>query len=486
MRGKVNRDAVEETGNVAALTHEGEGVVRGTQGAETGKAGTKTAFVAGALPGESIRFKRVRRHRQHDEGELLEVLTASSDRVTPKCAHFGVCGGCALQHLSADAQIAAKDAEVRDNFERVAKVEPDTWLEPMRGPVWSYRRRARLGAKFVIKKGRVVVGFRERLAPYVAQLARCEVLAPPVGELISPLAELLGTLSIRERLPQIEVAVADNVTALVLRVLEPPTAEDLEKLTGFQAAHAVRFYLQPGGLDTIRPLQGEVDPLVYRLPRFNLEMEFLPSDFIQINRSINDALVSRAVELLGVTGESRVLDLFCGLGNFTLPLASVAGRVVGVEGDQALVARARHNAVRNAVDNVEFHAADLFKPFAVPGGPGRLGSQPAGSAASGAAEPLGPVPPWAGGVGYTHVLLDPPRAGAREILPYVASLRPQAVLYISCHPGSLARDVGILAHEFGFAVRAAGVIDMFPHTGHVESLAVLTPGRACGQHRVRR
>src|SRR6185312_12788411 len=203
---------------------------------------------------------------QHDEGELLEVLTASGDRVTPKCAHFGVCGGCALQHLASDAQIAAKDAEVRDNFERVAKVEPDTWLEPMRGPVWSYRRRARLGAKYVIKKGRGVVGFRERLAPYVAELARCEVLAPPVGALVSPLAELLGELSIRERLPQIEVAVADNVTALVLRVLEPPAAEDLEKLQRFGARHGVRFYLQPGGLDTVRALEGEVDPLVYRLP----------------------------------------------------------------------------------------------------------------------------------------------------------------------------------------------------------------------------
>ncbi|HEY4215383.1 MAG TPA: 23S rRNA (uracil(1939)-C(5))-methyltransferase RlmD [Steroidobacteraceae bacterium] len=469
MRGKVNRDAVEELGSVAALTHEGEGVVRGTQGTEPGKPGTKTVFVAGALPGESIRFKRVRRHRQHDEGQLLEVLTASSDRVTPKCVHFGVCGGCALQHLSPEVQIAAKDAEVRSNFERVARIEPDTWLEPMRGPVWGYRRRARLGAKYVIKKGRGVVGFRERLAPYVAELTRCEVLAPPVDGLITPLAELLGDLSIRERLPQIEVAVADNVTALVLRVLEPPTGDDLDKLRRFGAAHGVQFYLQPGGLDTVRALEGKVDPLLYRLPRFNLEMEFLPTDFIQINGAINETLVSRAVDLLGLTADSQVLDLFCGLGNFTLPLARVAGRVVGVEGDRALVERARHNARRNGLTNAEFHVADLFKPFAVPGGPGRGGGQ--------AGESPGPAPPWATGVSYTHILLDPPRAGAREILPYVATLRPQAVLYVSCHPGSLARDVGVLVHEFGFAVRAAGVIDMFPHTGHVESLAVLTPGR---------
>ena len=449
---------------VAALTHEGEGVVRADATAG------KTVFVPGALPGETIRFRRTRRHRQHDEGQLLEVLTASPDRVVPKCAHFGVCGGCALQHLSPEAQIAAKEAELRDNFARVAKVMPDTWFEPLRGPVWSYRRRARLGAKFVFKKGRAVVGFRERLAPYVAALDRCEVLAPPVGAMLAALAEMITELSIRERLPQIEVAVADNAVALVLRVLDAPSAADLAKLRAFAAAHAVRFYLQPGGLNTVRELEaGDAPaashaPLVYRLPRFGLELEFAPTDFLQINGAINEALVSRAVDLLDLSGDSAVLDLFCGLGNFTLALAKVAGRVVGVEGDKTLVERARHNAERNGLRNVEFHVADLFK------------SAPAAVHRESGQSSAGAPSSWAR-LGYTHVLLDPPRAGAREILPYVASLRPRTVLYISCHPGSLARDVGILVHDHGFAVRAAGVLDMFPHTGHVESMALLTPGR---------
>jgi len=428
-----------ETATVAGLTHEGEGVVRGG----------KTAFVAGALPGETIRFHRSRRHRHHDDGQLLEIIEPSTSRVDPKCAHFGVCGGCALQHLSPEAQIEARQAELRENFERLARVTPQTWFEPMRGPIWSYRRRARLGAKYVIKKGRVLVGFRERAAPYVAQIDRCEVLAEPVGAMIAPLAQMIGELSIRDRLPQIEVAVADNAVALVLRVLEPPTAADLEKLRAFAAAHGVRFYLQPGGLETVRELEAGGPPLYYRLARFGLEIEFQPTDFVQINGAVNETLVSRAIELLNPGPDSAVLDLFCGLGNFTLALAKVAGSVVGVEGEATLVERARHNARRNGIENAEFHVGDLFKE-------------------------VSPGTAWAKRK-YTHVLLDPPRAGAREIVPLVAKLAPRNVVYISCHPGSLARDVGILAHEHGFHVAAAGVLDMFPHTGHVESIAVLRP-----------
>ncbi len=435
---------VDEIASVAALTHEGEGIVR---------AG-KTAFVAGALPGETVRFRRTRTHRQHDDAQLLEVIEPSAARVTPKCRHFGTCGGCALQHLAPEAQLEAKHAELRDSFERVAQVTPEEWLEPLRGPVWAYRRRARLGAKYVIKKGRVVVGFRERLAPYVAEVERCEVLSPPVGAMIGPLASMLTGLSIRDRLPQIEVAVADNAVALVLRVLQPPTAEDADRLLEFARAHGVRFYLQPKGLDSVRPLAQEpMEPLVYRLPRFDLELEFAPTDFVQINAAINEALVSRALELLGLSPDSTVLDLYCGLGNFTLPLAKVARHVVGVEGDRTLIERARHNAGRNGIDNVEFHVADLSQAVA----PGTV--------------------PWMGR-SFTHVLIDPPRVGAREILPAIAALVPRTVLYISCHPGSLARDVGILAHEFGFVVRVAGVLDMFPHTGHVESIALLQRGNS--------
>jgi 23S rRNA (uracil1939-C5)-methyltransferase len=439
LKAPAKATATPEFGTVAALTHEGEGIVRGG----------KTAFVAGALPGEQISFIRTKRHRQHDEGRLLEVITPAPERVTPRCAHFGVCGGCALQHLTAEAQLAAKQAELRDNLERIARVLPETWFDPIRSPPWSYRRRARLGAKYVAKKGRVVVGFRERLAPYVAALDRCEVLAAPVGELIEPLSALLTGLSIRERMPQIEVAVGDNATALVLRVLIPPSESDLAALRAFETAHGVRFYLQPGGVETVQPLTGGLPPLVYRHPRFDVELEFSPTDFVQVNGPVNALLVERAVELLSPGPDSSVLDLFCGLGNFTLALARRAGRVVGVEGESGLVRRAEANARRNGIGNAEFHVADLAKEAS-------------------------DLPMWAGRA-YSHVLLDPPRAGAREMLPTVARLGPKAVLYISCHPGSLARDIGMLVETYGFALRAAGVVDMFPHTTHVESLALLTP-----------
>jgi 23S rRNA (uracil1939-C5)-methyltransferase len=422
----------------------------------------KTVFVAGALPGERIRFRRSRRHKQHDDGVLLEVLEPAADRVTPRCAHFGVCGGCALQHLDPASQIAAKQQELRDNLERIARTMPDEWFEPMRGPVWSYRRRARLGVKYVPKKGRVLVGFRERLAPYVAELARCEVLSEPAGSLITPLAGMIMTLSIRERLPQIEVAIADNAVALVLRVMAPPTEADLEILRAFEREHGLRLYLQPAGLDSVARLdpgpQGRAEeaPLHYRLPAFDLTLELNPTDFIQVNGAMNEALVTRAVELLAPQPGSRVLDLYCGLGNFTLALARRAGHVVGVEGDAELVRRARENARRNGLSNAEFHVADLMQP--VPSSAGWVDSR--------------------GDSHYPYVLLDPPRAGAREMLPTVARLAPKRVLYISCHPGSLARDIGMLVHDHGFRLRAAGVLDMFPHTTHVESLAVLEPAGA--------
>jgi 23S rRNA (uracil1939-C5)-methyltransferase len=429
-----------EAATVAALTHAGEGVIRDG----------KTVFVPGALPGENIKFRRTRTHRQHDEAELVEVLTAAPERVVPRCPHFGVCGGCALQHLAPEAQLEARQVELQDNLERLGKVTPQTWLPPLRGPVWGYRRRARLGAKFVTKKGRVLVGFRERLAPFIADVQHCDVLTPPVGDLITPLAELIMSLSIRERVPQIEVAVADNAVALVFRVLEPPSADDLERLRAFRTARGVRVYLQPKGLDSIHELDTPGEPLRYGLPKFKVELEFLPTDFIQINGAVNEALVSRAVELLELTPSSEVLDLFCGIGNFTLPMARTARRVVGVEGDAALVARARHNAQRNQLENTEFHVADLAR---LPG-----------------------TAPWLH-KGYTHVVLDPPRAGALDVLASVASLEPQRVLYISCHPGSLARDLGVLVNEHGFTLEAAGVLDMFPHTAHFESLALLSPGK---------
>ncbi|HEY6516543.1 MAG TPA: 23S rRNA (uracil(1939)-C(5))-methyltransferase RlmD [Steroidobacteraceae bacterium] len=432
---------MRETAEVVGLTHDGQGIVR---------AG-KTVFVAGALPGETVSFERTRKHRQHDDGKLLEVVRPAAERVTPRCAHFGVCGGCALQHLAPEAQVAMKEQELRDNLERVGHVECRAWLPALRGPAWGYRRRARLGAKFVPKKGKVVVGFRERLAPYVADLTRCEVLAEPIGGLVHALGQLLGTLDIHQHVPQIEVAVADNTTALVLRVLKPPSTQDCAKLRDFAAHHALRLYLQSGGLDSIAELavgDAAAAPLNYALPAFDLTLDFAPTDFVQVNGAVNQALVGRAMELLRPSAQSRVLDLYCGLGNFTLALARTAGHVVGVEGEAGLVERARHNARRNGLANVEFHASDLSKPTELPAG-------------------------WLRGR-YTHVLLDPPRVGAApEMLAAIGRLTPERVLYVSCHPGSLARDVGILVHEHGFTLEAAGVVDMFPHTAHVESMAIL-------------
>jgi 23S rRNA (uracil1939-C5)-methyltransferase len=430
-----------ETAEVVGLTHDGQGIVR---------AG-KTVFVAGALPGETVSFERVRKHRRHDDGKLLEVLRPAAARITPRCAHFGVCGGCALQHLSPEAQVAMKEQELRDNLERVGHVEYRTWLPALRGPAWGYRRRARLGAKYVPKKAKVVVGFRERLAPYVADVTLCEVLAEPVGTLVQALAQVLGTLDIHQHVPQIEVAVADNATALVLRVLKTPSAQDHAKLHDFAARHALRLYLQSGGLDSVEELvvgDATAAPLSYALPAFDLTLDFAPTDFVQVNGAVNRQLVTRATELLRPSAESTVLDLYCGLGNFTLALARSAGRVVGVEGEAGLVERARHNARRNGLSNVEFHVGDLAKPAELPQG-------------------------WLRGR-YTHVLLDPPRVGAApEMLAAIARLAPERVLYVSCHPGSLARDLGILVHEHGFMVESAGIVDMFPHTAHLESMALL-------------
>jgi 23S rRNA (uracil1939-C5)-methyltransferase len=301
----------------------------------------------------------------------------------------------------------------------------------------------------VDKKGKVLVGFRERGSPLLADLQSCEVLAAPVGGLIAPLAELVGTLDIRRKLAQVEVAVADEVTALVLRVLEDPTPADLAKLAAFEASRGVALYLQRGGLDTVVPLTPPAAPLRYALPGLPAGIEFAPTDFVQVNGALNRLMVERAIELLDPRPADRALDLFCGLGNFSLPLARRVAAVVGVEGDAALVARARANAARNGIDNASFHAADL-----------------AAGAQGGA---------WAQAA-WDLVLLDPPRAGAREILPVAASSRPRRIVYVSCHPGSFARDAGILVGEHGYRLLAAGIMDMFPHTSHVESIALFEPG----------
>ncbi len=433
--------AVVETGVVADLTHEAEGVVRGSE------LGGKTVFVAGALPGERISFRRRSFHKSHDEAELLEVIEPSPDRVTPKCAHFGVCGGCALQHLSPAAQIASKQQELAQNLARIGNVSPESWLPPLLGPEWAYRRRARLSSRYVAKKGRSLVGFREKQGKYVADVARCEVLAEPVGALVGTLAELLTGMERRESIPQIEVALSDGERVLVMRVLDPLPEADLARLRAFERERSLRILLQPGGLETIAPLTPGPLDLHYLIEEFDLRLDFGPTDFVQVNAAINRSMVARAIELLEVRPTDRVLDLYCGLGNFTLPLARRAAAVAGVEGEAGLIGRARANARANGIENAEFHVGDLSVA------PDR-------------------TIPWMRGP-YDAVLLDPPRVGAREVLSAVAHLAPRRVVYISCHTGSLARDLGVLTHELGFRLRAAGVLDMFPHTTHVESVAVL-------------
>jgi 23S rRNA (uracil1939-C5)-methyltransferase len=375
----------------------------------------------------------------------VEILVPSPDRVTPVCAHFGVCGGCSLQHLAPAAQLAAKERQLIENLERIGRVRPERVLAPVRGAPVGYRRRARLGVKYVHKKGRVLAGFRERNKPYLADLRRCEILLERFATLPAELAALTETLSIRERLPQVELAAGDAGAALVFRVMEPPSAEDREKLARFGERLEVAVYLQPGGLDTIQPLEGTPAALAYLVDAGQVRLEFGPADFIQVNREVNLAMVDRALELLDPGPADRVLDLFCGLGNFTLPLARRAASVVGVEGDEALVQRARDNARRNALSNAEFHRDNLFEPS----GLGAWADEP-----------------------HDLVLLDPPRAGALEIMERMPQWRPRRVVYISCHPGSLARDAGILVEGQGFRLVGSGVMDMFPHTTHVESVAV--------------
>lgn len=429
-----------EIATIGSVSHDGRGIA-----AVDGK----KVFVVGALEGEEVRFQRRKSRRKFDEAELLEVLKASPDRLEARCEAFSRCGGCSLQHVSAEQQRHIKSQTLRDNFERIAHVEPLEWLEPLTGPIWNYRRRGRLGVKDVPAKGRVLVGFREKHAPYITDMHRCEVLAKPVDSLIDPLSEMIGKLSISARLPQIEVAVADNAVALVFRVLDAPTEKDEAVLREFAKSNKVRVYLQPGGLDTVSLLYPEepVEPLHYSLPEFDVRIDFDPVGFVQINSDINQAMVSRAVEMLNPGPDDRVLDLYCGIGNFSLPLARRAGTVLGVEGDAMLVSAATANARNNEINNVSFRKADLS---AIDGTEAWLRD------------------------GWDCVLLDPARSGAAEIVAHMSAIGVKRIVYVACHPGTLARDAGALVNEQGYRCEAAGIIDMFPHTAHVESIAVFS------------
>lgn len=427
-----------EIAEAAALTLEGAGVLS--------PAG-KRVLVPGVLAGERVRFERRRRRRNYDEGVLLEVLTPSPQRVLPACDYFGTCGGCALQHLSADGQVDLKQATLLDSLSRIGNLSPGRVLAPVRGASWGYRRRARLAARDVPRKGRVLVGFREAAKPWVADMLSCATVHASISRLIPCLSELAGRLSIRARLPQVEATVADNALALVIRVLAPPTSADLDLLHGFARDHQVRLYLQPGNTETVRELDGagEREELHYEIPAHGLRLEFGPTDFIQVHREVNLRMIDQALELLDPGPADRALDLFCGIGNFTLPLARRVGTVLGVEGGRAAVRRATDNAALAGMDNCRFVEADL-----------------AGAGTQGA---------WTR-ERFDLALLDPPRTGAAELLPALAGVAPRRIVYVSCHPGTLARDAGILAREHGYVLAAAGIMDMFPQTGHVESMAL--------------
>jgi len=427
-----------ETAHINSVTHDGRGIAA-VEG--------KKVFVSGALAGEKVRFQRRKSRRNFDEAELLEVLQPSPERIEPRCEAFGRCGGCVMQHISDEQQRQIKIQALRDNLQRIGQVEPESWLEPIVGPVWNYRRRARLAVKDVYAKGRVLVGFRERHAPYITDMHRCEVLAEPVGEMLDELSELVGQLSISARLPQVEVAVADNAVALVFRVLDAPTSQDEATLIEFGTRNDVRVYLQPGGPDSVTLLYpaSSVEPLCYSLAEFDVRIEFDPIGFVQVNSEINQRMISKAIELLDPGPDDRVLDLYCGIGNFSLPLARRAGQVLGVEGESVLVSAAIANADLNGIRNASFRRADLS---AIDGSEGWLNE------------------------GWDRVLLDPARSGAAEIVSHIEKLDPRRIVYVSCHPGTLARDAGKLVNEKGYRCEAAGIIDMFPHTAHVESIAV--------------
>lgn len=428
-------DGAPVTATIVDLTHDGVGVA---------DLDGRRVFVADALPGERVEIELRKKRRKLQEAELIRVLEPSPSRVPPECEYFGRCGGCALQHLEHPAQLAFKRQVVAATLKRIGRVEPEEWLPAVISKPWGYRRRARLGVKYVAGKGRVLVGFRERAGPYITDMRHCPVLVPPLDALLGELAELIESSALKERLPQIEAAVADDAVALVLRVLAEPSPADVEAFRAFGDRHGIDLYWQRGGPGTVAPLD-RARPLRYRLPEFGLTMEFLPTDFVQINAGINAELVSTALRLADIQPTDRVLDLYCGLGNFSLPLAQRAAELLGVEGEAGLVARAVRNAAANGITNARFVTADLMSSD------------------------------WSFyREHWDVVVLDPPRTGAEAPVAELHLAKPRRIVYVSCHPATLARDAQVLVERHGYRLRTARVFDMFPHTHHVEALALFT------------
>lgn len=434
-RGVQNSPLVEA--QIESLTLEGQGVAR---------IDGKAVFIEGALPGETVAFRYTSYKQKHDEGKVETVLVPSSERVEPKCAHFGVCGACTWQHIALDAQIQHKQQAMLNNLKHIGKVEPENVFEPLVADGWAYRRKARLGVRWVKAKGKALVGFREKDGRFLADLSRCDILHPTLGEHLTDFQALISGLEARETIPQIEVAVGDNATALVVRHMEPLSDSDRTQLLEFAREFNYQLYLQPKGPDTVHCIYPESPELYYEHPQFNTRVKFAPLDFFQVNQALNRKMLARAVELLAPQPTDTVLDLFCGLGNFTLPLARQAAEVIGVEGDMAMVERARAAAHANDIHNTDYYACNLM------------------------AEDLGREP-WLKRR-YDKILLDPPRAGAKEVIVHMGKLKANRIVYVSCDPATLARDAGELVHTHGYRLVGAGVMDMFPHTSHVESIAV--------------
>jgi len=424
---------------IESIDHEGVGVAH---------VDGKVTFIDGGVTGERVLFTRRRSRGNFDLGSVTQVLKASSQRVTPRCQYFGTCGGCAMQHIDPAAQVAAKQRVLEDNLARIGKVTPGQLLPPVLGPAWGYRNRARLSVHYVEKKGGVLVGFHERRSSFVADTLGCEVLPPAVSRLIPELRALFTSLSVRDRLPQLELAVGESVTVFVLRNLAPIPEEDAARLREFADRHGIQWWLQPKGPETAHPFHPlDAPALDYTLPEFGLRLAYRPTEFTQVNAGVNRVLVGRAVRLLDPRPGERVGDLFCGLGNFSLALAARGADVIGMEGSPSLVERAAQNARANGLEErAQFVAHDLYAD------------------AGGALERLGRV---------DKLLIDPPRDGAMEIckaLPDAGA--PSHIVYVSCSPSTLARDAGVLVNVKGYRLSCAGVVNMFPHTGHVESIAL--------------
>ncbi|MEX2524932.1 MAG: 23S rRNA (uracil(1939)-C(5))-methyltransferase RlmD [Gammaproteobacteria bacterium] len=442
MSPKTQKLPEPEEATIESLSHEGRGVTH---------INGKTVFVDNALPGETVRLNYLRTRSKRDEAEAVDILQASPQRIEPFCPYFHACGGCSLQHMEPRAQIEFKQQVLVEQLRHIGGVEAGVLLEPLMGPVRGYRHKARLGVKYVFKKQRLLVGFREKRSSFVADIDECGVLHPAVGNLLPALKELIAGLSIYNRIPQIEVAVGDGHPALVIRHLQPLNESDLYNMRMFEREHGVTLYLQAGGPDTVAPLTpGDVgNSMFYRFDEEDLTLSFGPLEFIQINLAMNRVLVKRILSLLEPGESDSILDMFCGLGNFTLPLSQYVYRVTGVEGDAELVERAVRNAELNSVKNADFCLADLYQEELQ---------------ASFLRQD------------YNKVLLDPPRSGAREILQRLDTRNVEKILYVSCNPATLARDAGILVHDKGFTLEKAGVMDMFPHTAHVESIALFRKG----------